>query len=255
MNIGELNITDTAVAFLLVLMRVSIIIALLPFLGSGQVPARFKIGLSVALAVIVTPLVSSHVDSGSIVIYVMREMLFSLTIALAIRFVFFAIDTAGQMISHAMGIAIAQVFNPELGQSTEIARIYGIVAMLVFLAMDAHHYFIYAIVKSYEILSPVTMNAGAMMKEAVSLSSRIFQLALKMAAPVIAVMMITHVALGFIAKLVPQFNVFFVGYPVYIGAGLMVILLGLPLFVYVMGNEFASMRYTLDSLISAAAGR
>jgi flagellar biosynthetic protein FliR len=255
---ADMTHTDMAaqvITFFLVLMRVGIIFFLLPFLGTRDVPAHFKIGLSVAFALLITPTVTITVTMGEIPLFILKEMLFSVTIAFSVRMIFYAIDTAGQLISNAMGISMAQVFNPELGQSTEVARLYGILAMLIFLSMDVHHYFIYAVVRSYELLPTDKMNTGAMVKEAVALSSKLFTLSIKIAAPVVTVMLITNVLLGFIYKLVPQFNVFIAGFPVYIGVGYIVMLIGLPVLVYVLGKEFSTVPFSLNAVIQAGGSR
>jgi flagellar biosynthetic protein FliR len=144
---------------------------------------------------------------------------------------------------------MATVFNPEIGQSTEVARLYGIIAMLLFLAMDVHHDLIAVFVKSYEWLPAGAAKPGALVGAAVSFTSRIFIIALKLSAPIVIVMLIANLLLGFIYKAAPQMNVFFVGYPVYLFLGFLVMLMGVPVFAYVLGGYFSGLRDELSRVV------
>ncbi|RMG01454.1 MAG: type III secretion protein, partial [Nitrospirae bacterium] len=203
--------TDELITFLVVLLRLSMIMVLLPVFGSKMLPPLFKVGLIIALSLSLTPVVQiTYSDTGP-VITLIREVVFSSVLAFTVRFIFYAIDTAGQVISTATGLAMANVFNPELGQSTEIARIYGIVAILLFLAMNGHHYFIYAFIRSFEYIPFGGAGISGLIKEAIRMSGRVFTISVQIAAPFITVVMVVNILLGIVSKLIPQFNVFFVG--------------------------------------------
>jgi len=236
--------------FLLILLRASIAISLLPFFGSKNFPAQFKVGLVVAIAFILTPVVELRVTKTEIPFIVMREVLFGITLGFVARSVFFAVDIAGQVISNAMGLSIATVFNPELGQSTEIARLYGLIAMLIFLGMDVHHDLIYAFVRSYEWPTGGPVNTGNLITEVVSIAGRMFVIVLKMSAPVVLAMLITNLLLGLVYKAAPQMNIFFVGYPVYIFTGFLVMLIGIPVFVQMIAGHFSGVKDEMLRVIS-----
>lgn len=235
--------------FLFVLLRAGIVLSLLPFFGSKNFPARFKIGLAAAFALVLTPVVEIPVARDQIAVIVMREALFGLLFGLAVRFVFFGIEMAGQVMSNAAGLSIATAFNPEMGQSTEVARLLGIIATLLFFALDVHHDVIALFVMSYEWLPSPSFDAGAVAAAMVSFATAIFIMAIKLSAPVAIIMLITNLLLGFVYKAAPQMNVFFVGFPIYIGLGLFMMLLSLPVFIHVMSGYFGGVKDELGRVI------
>ncbi len=262
------------VTFILVFLRLGILMTFLPFFGSRSLPPQFRVGLILALSIVMTPAVHAVVQppenshaaaaeaAGSplwaesdIPVMVIKETIFSFVLALTVRFIFYAVDTAGQMIATTMGLSMATVFNPEIGQSTEIARLYGILAFLLFLSIDAHHYFIYAFVKSFEHVAVGGADIKSMVSAGIALSGRVFILAVKLSAPVVTVVMIINIMLGLLSKLIPQFNIFFVGYPVYITMGYVVMLLGLPLMLYLLAGYFTDMKGDLTGLILSGGTR
>jgi flagellar biosynthetic protein FliR len=240
--------------FLLILLRVSIFFSLLPLYGNSSLPAQFKIGFIVAMALILTPVVEVKVTDTEIPLLVMREVMFGLVLGTTARLVFFAVDMAGQMMSNAMGLSVATVFNPEMGQSTELANLYGIIAILLFLAMDAHHDLIYVFAKSYEWLPSGQIEINKLIPGMISGGGRMFVIAVKISAPVVVIMLIVNLLLGFMYKAAPQMNVFFVGYPVYIFVGLVVILLSIPVFAHVLGGYFSSIKDEMARVVAMARG-
>ncbi len=240
--------------FLFILMRAGIFLSLIPFFSSANLPAQFKIGFLLALALILTPVVEFKIGEANLPILVLREFIFSMVLGLAVRFVFLAFEMAGQIMSNAMGLSIATVFNPELGQSTEIARLQGIIAMLLFLAMDAHHDLIYVFVRSYELVPAGQINVQALMPAGIALIGKVFVIGIKLAAPVTVGMVLVNFLLGFLYKAAPQMNIFFVSFPVYLVLGFLIMLLSIPVFVHVLGGFFGEIQNEMTRIISIARG-
>jgi flagellar biosynthetic protein FliR len=225
--------------FLFLLLRAGIVLNMLPFLGSTSMPHQFRIGLAVAVALILTPVVDFQVPpKSSIPLVVVREVMFAMILGFAARFVFYAVDMAGQVMSNSTGLSMAAIINPEMGQSTEVSQLYNIITTLLFFAMDAHHDLIAVFVRSYELAPAGTINVHGIMAAGVFFAGRIFIIALKISAPVVIIMLITNIILGFVSKAAPQMNVFFVGYPLYLFLGFLTMFLSLPVFAYVMGGYF-----------------
>jgi flagellar biosynthetic protein FliR len=242
-------------AFLFILVRAGAVIGFLPFFSSSYIPAKFKIGLIVATALILTPVVNFNVAKSEIPLVVLREMLFGIVIGLAARFLFLAVEMAGQLMSSAAGLSAASVFNPDLGQeSTEIGNLYGLITMLIFLITDVHHDLIYLVVKSYEWLPGGQIDSGQLYKVVLSVCEKVFIIALKISAPVVLVMFLTNVLLGFIYKAVPQMNIFFVGYPVYLFVSLLVMLIGIPAFVSFVNGSLSTVKDEMARVIAVARG-
>jgi flagellar biosynthetic protein FliR len=228
--------------FFFILIRAGIVLSFLPFFSSKTFPPQFRIGLIVAVAFILTPVVEFHVARASIPVVVLREVLFGIVIGGAVRAVFYAVDMAGQLMASASGMSMAATFSPDVPPSTEVSRLYGIIAMLIFLAMDAHHDIIAILVRSYELFAPGQFEINRMIVSRLFSGSGLFVLALQLSAPIVIIMLITNVVLGFIYKATPQMNVFFVGYPVYLFLALLTMLISLPVFAAVMSRHFTGMQ-------------
>lgn len=240
--------------FLFILLRVSIFFSVIPFFSSKMFPPTFKIGFAIALALVLTPIVEFRIAERSIPLLVMKEIIFSMVLGLSVRFIFMAIDMAAQIVSNAIGLSIASVFNPEIGQSTDLARFQGLVMMMLFLAMNAHHELIYIFVRSYEILPAGQADIQRLAAEGISLGGKVFVIAVKVAAPVAVGMLIVHIMMGFISKAAPQMNIFFVGFPVYILLGFIILFLSFPVFVHLLEGSFIEMKDEMNRIVSIAGG-
>jgi flagellar biosynthetic protein FliR len=235
--------------FLFILLRAGIVLMLVPFFGSANFPPTFRIGIAVAVSLVLTPVVDFRLVDGSVTATVMREVMFGMIFGLAARFIFYAVEMAGQIMSHATGLSMATVIDPEIGPSTEVSRLYTIIATLLFFAMDAHHDLVAVFVKSYEWLPSGSLNTEAMVALSVSFTSKLFVVALKLSAPIVILMLVANLILGFIGKAVPQMNIFFVGQPVHLFFGFLTMLISLPVFVYLMQGYFGSMKDELGRVI------
>ncbi|HYA86427.1 MAG TPA: flagellar biosynthetic protein FliR, partial [Nitrospirota bacterium] len=194
-------------AFLFILLRAGIVLNMLPFISSTALPPQFRIGLAVAVALVLTPVLDIQVVKADIPLIVVREVMFAMIFGFTARFIFFAVDMAGQVMSNVSGLSMAASFNPEMGQSTDLSQLYSIFATLLFFAIDAHHDLIAIFVKSYELAPLGTINVQGVMTAGVSFAASIFAIALKISAPVIIIMLITNIILGFVSKAAPQMNV------------------------------------------------
>jgi flagellar biosynthetic protein FliR len=241
--------------FLFILLRAGIFVALMPFFSSKSFPVQFKIGLAVAIAFVLTPVVELHVTGASIPLVVFREVVFAMALGFSVRFVFYAIDLAGQAISYSMGFAMVTSFDPEFGdQSAEVARLQSAIATLLFFAVNGHHDLIYIFVKGYEILPAGQADIRGLTAEVVGLGGRLFVMAVKIAAPVVTGMLVASILLGFIYKAAPQINIFFVSFPIYIFLGFLLMLLSIPVLAHVLGGYFGEIRTEMERVFAIARG-
>lgn len=116
-----------------------------------------------------------------------------------------------------------------------------IFACLIFLAINGHHSVIMALIRSYELIKP---GMFFLRKEAVGVFlqafSGMFYLGFKIGIPLIGSIFLADVALGVISKLIPQINVFIVGFPVKILLGIFIIIVFLPTYVFLIEQSFAN---------------
>lgn len=250
MNIESLSPYITN--FLVILIRSSIFVSLIPFIGGKEMPGQFRLGLAVFIAIMLTPVVKVEIREDVLPLLVVKEVLIALALGLTVRFAFMGINLAGHTVSQAMGLSIAGVFNPEMGQTTQISEIFGIMAMLYFLAMDAHHEIIYIFVKSYELLPSGQLNIMPVISEVISLVNKLFILALKIGAPVIVGLLISNILTGFLYKVAPQINIFFITLPLNIILGLLLIILSIPVLEYVFNINIADLKNEMARIIVMA---
>jgi flagellar biosynthetic protein FliR len=122
--------------------------------------------------------------------------------------------------------------------------------MLLFLAVNAHHIFIAAIAESYQRVNPLTIHfSGEMLENLIRLSKDIFVIAVKISAPVMAVLLFTNVAMGVVARTVPQMNIFIVSFPLQISIGLLFIGVSAPLFVKLVQRFFLGLPGEIGMLL------
>jgi len=241
-------------SFLFILLRTSIVMSFLPVFRSRNLPPQFKIGLVVVISLVLAPLFEFNISLQDLPFFVIQEVLFGIVLGSAARAIFMAVEMAGQIISNIMGLSIATVFNPDIGQSTEVARFYSLTAILIFLTVDAHHDLIYVFVKSYEILQPGSVHVENLVSRAISGGSRLFIIALKLSAPVVIVIFILNIVVGFLYKAAPQMNIFFIGYPVFIFVGFFVMLISMPIFINLTTDYFSALRDELTRVLALARG-
>ena len=244
-------------AFVLVLLRVSAIIVTIPVISEGTVPIKIKAGLSIIIAIIIFPMVVpqippiKNIHLIQLIFLMAGEVLIGVTIGFVARLLFAAIQMAGDIIGFQMGFSVANVIDPMSStQVSIITELQYLIAMLVFLTINAHHFFFQAIVQSYTLITPLSFHfSGQLMQFIFDVSREMFVIALKIAAPIMAVMIFTNVGLGVIARTVPQMNIFIVGFPLQISLGLIFLGLTAPLFVHITQGIFNGLEGKIITLM------
>ena len=243
MGLWSLNLEQFE-SFLFVFSRVAAIFFFAPLLGSAQVPARLKVGLSLVFALAIFPLVpagSLPQPKGllELAIFLFSDVTIGLAIAYAVRLIFAAVQVAGTVVDFQMGFGVVNVIDPQTQSQVSItAQFHNILAVLLFLALNGHHYLVAAVVQSFQIINPYQVDFSSFTPELIlRMFSVTFTLAVKIAAPIMAVLFFLSVGLGMVARTVPQMNVFIVGFPLQIGVGLFMIGLAMPFFATVLHNQ------------------
>lgn len=227
--------------FLFILVRISGIFITTPFLGSRTLPARTKIGLALILSFLIYCRLQDELfflpDSLiTFFLILFKELIIGFIIGFSLRLVFSGVQLAGQLVGFQMGFAIVNVFDPLAGgQVSIISRWQFLLAILIFLSLDVHHIIIYALMDSFFLVPICEVNfSQPLFKEIFTMGSSIFTSAIKIGAPIIAILLFTTVGLGLIARTVPQINIFIVAFPVKIAIGLIGLGISLPAFYYVL---------------------
>lgn len=249
-----LNLSGYVLNFLLILLRLSLVVFMLPFWSSKQFPRQFKIGFILALAYILTPMVRVDTGSQPLVSVLIQELILGSVLGLAVRTLFLGVELAGTLISDAMGLSLATIFNPEMGQSTEVSTLLGLLAMLLFLVLDLHHDLIAILLRSYEVLPLGRIRTDHLLQQGIALGGQVFILAVKMAAPVLVGLIIVNLLMGFIYKAAPQVNIFFVSLPVYVLVGFFILFLSLPVLIHFLEGRLLGLREEALRLLTWAKG-
>jgi len=247
---------DTLEAFALVFLRTSAIVATMPILGDKVVPVRVKAGFALLLAGLlfpVVPLGGGNFDIGllPLALRMASEAVIGVVIGFAAQVIFAGVQLAGELIGFQMGFAIVNVIDPVTSaQVSIIAEFQYLVALLLFLIFNGHHLFIAAIAESFRVLNPLSLNySGALIATILELSKGIFTVAVKLSAPLVAVMFFTQIALGIVARTVPQINIFIVGFPLQIAVGLLFLGLCMPVFAFVLERMFSGLDGQIQLLM------
>jgi flagellar biosynthetic protein FliR len=233
------------------------------FSAQNNVPVQFRIGISVFLTLLAFFASGTQTPipwDGAFVLYVIRETLIGLLLGFLAYLFFTVVQIAGSFIDMQMGFGIANVIDPMTGAQSPVFGSYKfIVAMLVFLTVNGHHYLIAAILDSYQAI-PLDnrffeiFGSGSVTELLVRGLSVGFTLAFQMAAPIVATLFLVDVALGILSKTAPQFNIFVVGMPLKILVGLLIALLLVPGFLALFQGLFGTMFDHLFKLLRMLRG-
>jgi len=239
---------NTLLAYVLVLARATTVISVMPVFGRRNVPAQIKVLLGVALTILVTSGMQTStlapIEAGPyFVMLILREVFIGLALGGVAAFLFHAVEYAGELAGMQMGFAIAGVLDPQSGQQVSvIGKFKGTLAILLFLAVNGHYFLIKALCDSLQVMpvGTASVNLGASMS-VLTLAGKVFVIALQIAAPATILLLLVNVGLGVIARMVPQMNVFIIGFPLMITVGIIVFVAAMPAFVGLTRNLMESM--------------
>lgn len=224
--------------FIPVFIRIAVMLFFIPFIGARMTPVMVRAGLAIALTLLLLPIVNVNTEDPIKAIF--EAFFIGSAIGLIARIILGAVETAAQWMSIEMGIGVAAVFNPMFGEQIgPISLFYAFASMGLFFMLDMHHYFIEAIVRSFNI---DTIQYRGIFESIVKLNSILFPLALKIAAPVILVQVLINLAMGFLSRALPQANVFFISFPLLITSGLVFIALSFPFVLIVVSRAFINVK-------------
>jgi flagellar biosynthetic protein FliR len=237
MNLDELlrQFGENQVAgFLLVLGRIGPLFALAPLFSSKAIPSRAKGVCAVALTVGIAPIaLAGHkvpLELGQFVGLMLKEILVGLAYAFALAALFAAVATAGSFLDTLIGFSYGALVDPVTGnQSAVLTQAYILVGILVLIAIGGDQLIIKGLARSYDLVPLLqTPSLPALVGGVQSAFAQVFLSSLELAAPVVLAIVITDAAFGVVSRVVPQLNVFAVGFPAKVAVGLVMIGVSLP---------------------------
>jgi len=257
MALLSISLPHLQISFLIFL-RVAAILMTVPFFSSRNIPILLKVGLAFSVSLLLMPL-SPFTDTPFVptaipfAIGIVSEIALGVVIGLSVRLIFAAIQLAGQLEGFQMGFALVNVMDPiTSAQASILAQFKSFIAMLIFLAINAHHCFLRAIADSFQLVPLFGFRFNSSLVEyLVKLAGNMFIIAIRVGAPVIVALLLTSVAFGLIARAVPQMNVFIVAFPVKIIIGLAFLAISLPCLLSFLRQLFGDLGTNILLILRA----
>ncbi|MEA1966939.1 MAG: flagellar biosynthetic protein FliR [Thermodesulfobacteriota bacterium] len=247
--------------YLLVLARISLVLFMLPVFSTKMFPALVKAGFAMVISMLLYSVVDIDPSlfpetAVETALLFLPEAMIGLTLGLCVRIFFGSVQLAGQIIGFQMGFSMINVVDPQSGANVSIMeQIAYWVALLIFLLLNGHHIMLLSLVESFELVPPgYFMFQRVMLVKVLQIGAEMFVLAIKIGAPVIAVLLFTSAAFGLTAKFSPQMNVMIVAFPLKIFVGLVLFGLSLDIILRVMREYIMDLKGLFLSLLFWAGG-
>lgn len=223
--------------------RLLAFLVVVPFFGGAAVPARVKVATATAFVVIVYPSLAAGLKGEALgfgpvgfIGLLAKEAFVGFTLGFVASLVFEAVQVAGRIIDFQRGSTLAELFAPQLQtRVSELGQFKLQLAIVIFLAIGAHHFFIGALLRSFELI-PATgfphLQAGwtPAAEFITKLTGGVISVGVQLAAPAMVALLLTDLLFGLVNRVAPQINVFFLSLPVKMAVGLAIVLVSLPLF-------------------------
>ncbi|MGM8214483.1 flagellar biosynthetic protein FliR [Bacillaceae bacterium W0354] len=246
--------------FFLIVARLSGFFMLVPLFSYRTIPMMYRVGFVFILAWIMyfSIDVPFFLFNGHYIILILKEVTIGLFIGLIAYIIVSAIQIAGGFIDFQMGFAIANIVDPQTGaQSPIIGQYFYIFTMLLLIITDAHHLLLDGIFYSYQFISltdllPISNEAFPAF--IIKTFSSMFIVAFQMSIPIVGMLFLVDIALGMVARTVPQVNVFVVGLPLKILVSFVVMLFFFGIFFMLIKNLFNFMFLAMRDLMQILGG-
>ena len=214
--------------FLVLLARVSVFLMVLPIFGWRLLPRHIRLVLALLVTVFVAmltppaPIAQKPLGAWALSLLIVGETLCGLSLGLAVRLVFTAVQVGGAIASRQMGLALAGTYDPTSGEQAQpLATFLEIIFTLFFLACSGHHLLLRLVFRSYEVFPVGTIPTAAQMADALVVAgSAMLLFGLKLAAPVLAAFLCLSVLLAILARVLPELNVLLLSLPLRVGLGM-----------------------------------
>ncbi|AEH44070.1 flagellar biosynthetic protein FliR [Thermodesulfatator indicus DSM 15286] len=233
-----------AVAFALILVRVGFFVAFLPVFGSRIIPLQIKVALVIALSLVFTPFWAGRVimpaSPWEFGLLALNEAALGICLVFLVRLIFAGVQFGGQLLGFQMGFGVANVLDPATGlQAPVLSQFAYLIALLLFLVLNLHHYFLLSLGESLKLLPPATIKTPVEIFEILVLKGKeIFILGIKIMAPAMAILFLIQIAMGIVARFVPQINILIMSFPLTIAVGLFFFGLTLQIFSVVLAPSW-----------------
>ncbi|GGX50794.1 flagellar biosynthetic protein FliR [Saccharospirillum salsuginis] len=229
MEISDAQIASWVSHFMWPFFRIGAFLMIVPVLGAQVVPTRVRLGLAFMMTIAVSPLLPPmpviEVTGMESLVIIAQQVLIGLTLGYIVLTILQVFILAGQTISMQMGLGFASMVDPANGISVAVlSQWYQVLVTLVFLAINGHLVVIEVMAESFSIMpvGPVSFSRESFMAVA-EFGAWLFQASLMLALPAISALLLVNLTFGIMTRAAPQLNVFVLGFPITMLAGLVIV--------------------------------
>jgi flagellar biosynthetic protein FliR len=234
--------------------RIGAMLSIIPLFGMRAVPVRSRLILTVLITLAVAPMLPlpPPVDpfTWQGLFYLLQQVLIGLAMGVIFLVVFQAFVVAGHLIAMGMGLAFATMVDPASGvNSPVVSQYFTIIVTLLFLALNGHLMVIYAVVDSFHYL-PVGSNmlSTESLRTIYEFGGYMFSAGVLIALPAITALLLINVSFGVVTRAAPALNIFAVGFPVTLLAGLVMMIFITPVLLPHLQELLTRALETISSL-------
>jgi len=244
-----------AATFMLVFARIGAMVMLLPGFGETNIPTRIKLSIALLLTLIILPLhrQAYQVDMSSLaplMVLMVHEIVIGIVLGATARVTLSALQVAGSVIAQQLGLGFVTAIDPTQGQQgLLIGNFLTILGLTLLFATDSHHLVIAALNESYRIFSPGEFfPSGDVAALATRAFAAAFKIGMQLSAPFLVFGLVFNIGLGVLARLMPQMQVYFVGVPLSIIVGFLILALVISAIMGTFLDYFVSVMHELTPL-------
>lgn len=257
LNLSAQQIHDWLANLFWPFVRIGSCFMVAPAFSTTTVPPRIRIVLAGAITLVIVPLLPAPPDvaalSGEGALITVQQVLIGVALGFSLQILFDAVTLGGQVLANSMGLSFAYNIDPLHGGDSStpaLGQLYTLLVTLTFLALNGHLVLIETLVHSFSALPLGTRGLGtAGLHAIVQQGSELFSGALAIALPGVTALLIVNIAFGVMSRAAPAFNLFAIGLPVSLVAGLALLVVGLPMvqstFIELLGRAFETLQQLL----------
>jgi flagellar biosynthetic protein FliR len=251
MHIDISFLPGLAAAFMLIFARIGTMVMLLPGIGEQNMPMRVRLTMALVLTAVLLP---AHQKAytidlsalGPLLLMAVQEILIGAVLGMTARLAISALQIAGSVVAQQFGLGFVTAIDPTQNQQgLLVGNFLTLLGITLIFATDLHHLVIEALNDSYNIFQPGEMPlAGDVAKHITQVVATSFRIGIQLAAPFLVFGLLFNLGLGVLARLMPQMQVFFIGLP-------LSILLGLLLLMLVVGAMMGTFIGYIEGVLGA----
>lgn len=217
---------NTILSLILTIMRVSIVLFMLPVFNSDKIPMSVKGAATMVITLAIWPHVALPgtqlpAHPFDVALMFLGEMILGLVLGMCINFMFMGIQAGGELLGFQMGFSMISIADPLTGNQTgAVAFFLWMVSILTFLSLDGHLYMLQGFATTFKLVPAGGLLIGeVLLRQVFDLSTSLFLVALKIAAPVMVALFLVELTLALVSRTAPQVNIMEIGFPIKIGVG------------------------------------